>query len=43
MLIVQISKLYNLHPWYWNTLFYSLVSSEENSAYAHIDAAIANH
>ena len=34
---------YNLHPWYWNTLFYSLISSGENSAFAYFAAAIANH
>ena len=39
----RISRLYNLHPWYWNTLFYSLISSGENSAFAHFVAAIANH
>ena len=27
--------LYNLHPWYWNAIFYSLISSGENSAFAH--------
>ena len=38
----EFSRLCNLHPWYWNTLFYSLISSE-NSAFAHTPAFIANH
>ena len=29
-------RLYNLHPWYWNTLFYCLISSGDNSAFADI-------
>ena len=35
--------LYNLHPWYWNTHFYSLISSGKNSAFAYFAAAIASH
>ena len=34
---------YNLHPWYWNTLLCSLISSGDNSAFAHFAAATANH
>ena len=34
---------YNLHPWYWNTLFNSLIPSGGNSAFVHFAAAIANH
>ena len=34
---------YNLHPWYWNTIFYGLISSGENSAFVHYAAAIASH
>ena len=30
-------------PWYWNSLLHSLISSGENSAFAHFAAAIANH
>ena len=30
-------------PGIWNTLFYSLISSWENSAFAHFATAIANH
>ena len=30
-------------PWYWNTVFYSLISSGENSAFAHFAAVITNH
>ena len=47
MFIVQIScefsRLYNLYPWYWNTLFYSLISSGKNSAFVHFAAAVVNH
>ena len=32
---------YNSHPWYWNT-FFSLISSGENSVFAHSGAAVAN-
>ena len=28
----EFSRLYNLHPWYWNSLLYGLISSGENSA-----------
>ena len=28
----EFSELYSLHPWYWNTLFYSLILFEKNSA-----------
>ena len=37
------SRLHNLHPWYWNSPLYSLISTGENSAFAHSAAAIANH
>ena len=37
----EVSELYDLHPWYWNSLFYSLISSRENSAIAHFATAIA--
>ena len=47
MFIVQISpqdqQTVQFTPWYWNTLFYSLISSGENSASAHFAAAVANH
>ena len=36
-------RLHNLHPWYWNSLLDSLLSSGENSAFAHFAAAIENH
>ena len=39
----RIIRLYNSHPWYWNTLFYSLISSGDKSAFAHFAAALANH
>ena len=26
----EFSRLYNLHPWYWNSLLYGLISSGEN-------------
>ena len=29
----EFSRLYNLHPWYWNSLLYGLISSGENSAH----------
>ena len=29
----EFSRLYNLHPWHWNSLSYSLISSGENSAH----------
>ena len=32
----SISRLYNLHPWYWNTFFCSLISSGDNSAFVHM-------
>ena len=32
-----------LQPWFWNTLFYGLISSGENSAFTDCGAAIANH
>ena len=34
---------YNLQPWYWNSLVYSLISSGENSAFARFAAALDNH
>ena len=34
---------HNLHLWYWNFFFYSLISSRENSAFAFFAAAKANH
>ena len=40
-LACRIRRLYNLHPSYWNTLSYSLISSGENSAFAHVAEAIA--
>ena len=40
---IEFSRLYNLRPWYWNSFLYSLISSGENSAFAHFAAAIANH
>ena len=39
----ELSGLYNLHPWYLNTLFCSLISSRENSAFGHFTTATANH
>ena len=27
----EFSRLYNLHPWYWNSLLHSLISPGENS------------
>ena len=38
-----VQRLDNLHPWYWNSLSYSLISSGENSAFVYFAAAIANH
>ena len=35
--------LLGLHLWYWNTLFYSLISSGENSAFANSAADVVNH
>ena len=29
----ELSRLYNLHPWYCNSLLYRLISSGENSAH----------
>ena len=29
----EFSRFYNLHPWYWNSLLFGLISSEENSAH----------
>ena len=29
----EFSRLYNLHSWYWNSLLWGLISSEENSAH----------
>ena len=44
MLIVWYPlEFINLHPWYWNTLLYSLISSGENSAFALFAAALASH
>ena len=37
----RFSRLHNLHPWYWNSL-YSLISGE-NSAFVHFAADVANH
>ena len=39
---VEFSRLCNLHPWYWNSLLFSLISSGENSAFTHVAAATAN-
>ena len=30
---IKFSWFHNLHPWYWNSLLYSIISSEENSAH----------
>ena len=27
----EFSRLHNLRPWYWNSLLYSFISSEENT------------
>ena len=35
-------RFHNLHLWYWNSYLYSLISSGEDSAFAHFAAAIAN-
>ena len=40
---VDFSRFYNLHPWYWNFLVYSFLSSVENLAFVHFAAAVANH
>ena len=29
----EFSRLYNLHPWYWNAVLYGLISSGENSTH----------
>ena len=29
----QVSRLHNLHPWYWNSLLYCLISSWERSVH----------
>ena len=29
---LEFSRLHNLHPWYWNSLLYRLISSGANSA-----------
>ena len=34
---------HNLHPWYWNSLLYSLISSGENSAFVHFATDIAGY
>ena len=39
----EFSRLHNIYSWYWNSLLYSLICSGENSAFAHIAAAIANY
>ena len=39
----EFSGLYNLHSRLWNALFYSLIFSVENSAFAHFIVAVANH
>ena len=41
--ILELRGLHNLQPWYLNSLFYSLISSGVNSAFAHFAVAIANH
>ena len=40
---LEFSRLHNLHLWYWNSLLQSLISSGEDSTFAHFAAAIANH
>ena len=40
--LCDFNRLHNLHPWYWNSLLYSL-NSGENAAFAHFAAATANH
>ena len=40
---IEFSRLNNLRLWYWNSFLYSLISSGENSAFAHFAAATANH
>ena len=40
---LEFSRLFFLHPWYWNSLIYSLISSGKNSAFAHFAVAIGNH
>ena len=34
--------MYNLHSWYWNTLFYNLISSGENSVFVYSAVAITD-
>ena len=29
----EFSRLHNLHPWYWNSHLYRLISSGENSSH----------
>ena len=31
--LLEFSRLYSLHPWYWNSLSYGLISSVENLAH----------
>ena len=31
--LLQTCRLHNLNPWYWNSLSYGLISSEENSVH----------
>ena len=33
LISLEFSRLHNLHPWYWNSLLYSLISSGEKSAH----------
>ena len=40
---LEFSRLHNLHPLLWNSLLYNLISSGENSAFAHFAAAVANN
>ena len=30
---IEFSRLHNLHPWYWNSLLYCLISCGENSVH----------
>ena len=30
---IEFSRLHNLHPWYWNSLLYGLISSRENATH----------
>ena len=43
LISVEFSRLHYSNPWYWNSFLYSLISSKENSAFAHFAAAIASH